>query len=469
MAREPSAPAVSGGAAAQPDVPAPDSPSAANPVFAFLLFGTPLTGALNLWVSLANELHARGFGVHAWWTFERLKGSGLHPAIPQRMLFHVARYSRVALPRGMRDGIGRTVSTIVPFGWRHRWFLDRPGAVRWLMDGLVRRICDGVDEDRPLARRLARGLGRAGVTHVLPMLAELGPWALAARRLAGRRFGVLAMFQGYELTANYARPAGLEGRFYERLRQCVQQSDWPAVAVSEAYRRRVIAEIGVPPSRVSVIPCGIRPLAAPPREEAVRRVAAALPNYRPGVPLLTYLGRRDAEKGIDLLLYAAALLRSRGIEVQVAVCGHTLHGGFYAEACRHIAENLRLDVHWHDYVGADLRAALFVASDVVVYPSIWGEPFGMVSVEAMSCGTPVVVPDSGGVRESIEAGGLAGGLTFRSLDSGHLADVLGRILTEPGLRERLRAAAPRVAAAYSLDAMTDRFLRHMGLPLRRAT
>ncbi len=442
------------------------STPAKESVFGFILFGTPMTGALALWVSVANELHARGFRVHVWWAFDRMPGSGLHPDIPEHWLFHAARYAPYHIPHTVRHGFGRMVSAVFTRPFRERFFLRHAFLIRRLMRGMIRRICNGAEGDTHLARRFAREMRRAGVTHVLPMLADLSPWAFAAADRMAAPPAVLAMFQGYEVVANYARPAGLEAPFYARLRECVARSPWPAVAVSEDNRRRIIAEVGLAESQISVIPNGIRPLDAPPHGEAARRVAAAFPAYRPGVPLVTFLGRRDPEKGVDLLLYAAALVRGRGRDLQLAVCGSTIHGLFYGEACRQVAENLRLDVMWGEFVPDDLRAALFAASDVVVYPSIHGEAFGLVPVEAMSCGTPVIVPDSGGVSQVIRSDGIVGGLTFRELDSGDLADQIERVLSDEALRRNLRDAAPRVAATHSLETMTDRLLAHMDLPAR---
>ena len=123
-----------------------------------------------------------------------------------------------------------------------------------------------------------------------------------------------------------------------------------------------------------------------------------------------------------------------------------------------IAENLRQAALWSDYVSEELRAALFKVSHAVVYPSIHREAFGMVAVEAMAHGTPVIVPDFGGVVEAIQAEGRMGGLLFRSWDSGDLAEQMAKILENPELRRSLSEAAPFVAAYHSVPRMVDRVL-----------
>ena len=116
------------------------------------------------------------------------------------------------------------------------------------------------------------------------------------------------------------------------------------------------------------------------------------------------------------------------------------------------------------FVSDELRSALFVASRCVVYPSIHYEPFGMVPVEAMAYGTPVVVPDRGGITEAVQVGHDAGGLVFRTWDSAHLAGQIERLLSDEATWQKLSAAAPRVAAHFSVERLADRILDHVEIP-----
>jgi glycosyltransferase involved in cell wall biosynthesis len=182
------------------------------------------------------------------------------------------------------------------------------------------------------------------------------------------------------------------------------------------------------------------------------------------VPLVTFLGRRDTEKGIDLLLYAVTILRRRGVNLQLVVSGPTLFGDHYSQVCRQLAEDLRCPVMWSNKISDDLRSALFAHSRCIVYPSIHREPFGMVAVEALAHRTPAIVPDHGGIAAAIEANGECGGLRFRAWDSGHLAEQIERLLTDDDLHRRLVEAGPRIAEHYSVRNLADRVLAHLGLP-----
>lgn len=429
------------------------------------MLGGSLSGALIRDVRLANELAARGWRVRVWWAMDRDKSTRLAPGVRQSWLFHGCRYLRSS-GSDAADGFGRLLTAITRDKNRRRSAQKRPRIIERLMQGLILRVCAGVDGDRRLIRRFARSIAASEVTHLLPMLAILCPWVQAARRHLNRPLRYLVTFQGYELYGSYARPLGCERRLYDRLAETVAASDFPAVAVSDDYAQRVIADIGVPAESLRSIPPGVPLKVSVDPSDAAALLASKFPRYRRGVPLVTYLGRRDTEKGIDLLLYAASILRSRGLDFQVAVCGPTLFGNLYSEVCCKLAEDLRCPVLWSNQISDELRSALFLQSRCVVYPSIHREPFGMVAAESLAHGTPAIVPDYGGVAAAIEAEGETGGLRFRVWDSAHLADRIAALLEDETLYRRLADAGPRVAAHYSVSRLADRILAHIDLPPR---
>lgn len=444
--------------------------STKQPVLGFVLFGGSLTGALVRDVRLANECSARGYPVHVWWVMDRQANVGLRPEIQQHLLINGLRFlTRVPMVRGMWESIGRVLSSIFSQQVRAHVFQRRPRLAERLMSNLTRDLCAGVENDAPVIRRFGRQMREHGVTHMLPMLEMLCLWTDAARASLDDRPKLLVTFQGYELYSTYARSLGLEQRLYQQLAACVERSDYPAIAVSEDYRLRVHEEIGVPLGRLVAIPPGV-PAAKRMENEAARQaLLTKFKDYQPDVPLIAFLGRRDTEKGIDLLLYAAKILEQRGVKFQIAICGPTLWGDHYGGICRKIAEELRINIMWRRFVPNEVRSALFVLAHCVVYPSIHREPFGMVAAEAAAHGTPAIVPDHGGVASAIEAmgGGESAGVRFKSWDSGDLAAQIERLLTDRALHQRLSEAGPRVAEHYSIPNLADRVLTHIGLPTRR--
>ena len=88
------------------------------------------------------------------------------------------------------------------------------------------------------------------------------------------------------------------------------------------------------------------------------------------------------------------------------------------------------------WIGDDVLHSLYRIADVCVVPSLY-EPFGLVALEAMASDCPCIVADTGGLREIVSHGEV--GLRFRARDSDSLGEMVERVLTDPGLRERLVA------------------------------
>ncbi|HUB27337.1 MAG TPA: glycosyltransferase family 4 protein [Tepidisphaeraceae bacterium] len=433
----------------------------ADPVFAFLaLTSGSYEGAIIKDIRLANELHARGFRVIIYWMLQTNR-SLANPQIPQRVLCNGTRY-QMTRPSNLLDRAGALLS-LYSAGRRRRFIQEHSDYVARVMCNLMRAVCDG---DPNLERRLERFIVRDGVTHLLPTFAFLCPWAQAVKERGRAKFDYLVEFKGEEIFANYAQEIGRLDEYYARLRQVTAASRWPAIAVSRDYALRLQQEIGIEPSRLLPIYPGIE---LPPLKERPEfsMLLKLFPRLRPDLPIVTYFGRQDSEKGIDLLLYAAKLLAMQGVQMQLLVCGGSSFGWKYGQVCREIAGHLRLFVRWKRRLDDDMREALYAHSRCVVYPSIHREPFGMVAPEAMSHGTPVLVPDHGGIAETLGADGQRGGLTFKAWDTADLAAQLKRLLVDDMLHARLSSAARSVAANFSIANMADRTLEHMGIGTRK--
>jgi glycosyltransferase involved in cell wall biosynthesis len=157
------------------------------------------------------------------------------------------------------------------------------------------------------------------------------------------------------------------------------------------------------------------------------------------------------------------MLLDRGLKMQLVICGGSSFGQRYRDVIKQIAEHLRVPIHHHHRIPTQMRDALYAYSRCIVYPSIHREPFGMVAPEAMSHGTPVLVPDQGGITEAIQWNGQSGGLTFKSWDSADLARQLERLLADDVLYAQLKSNTRPIAAHFSVERMTDQVLAHLGL------
>lgn len=220
----------------------------------------------------------------------------------------------------------------------------------------------------------------------------------------------------------------------------------------------------LPPGKVDVVPNGTDLRAFRARPAAV---AAARARWAAGGPLLVYAGRLEWEKGVHVLLAALPRLRRRHPGVHLVVAGT----GTMADDLRQRARGHRLgrSVTFAGTLPTGELAALMAAADVVVAPSLY-EPFGLVALEAATAGAPLVVSDTGGLREFVQHG--VSGLRTAPGDPAALAGAVSTLLRDEVGAQRMartaRAAAasvswPRVAeltgSVYAMAVREERALR----------
>jgi glycosyltransferase involved in cell wall biosynthesis len=111
-------------------------------------------------------------------------------------------------------------------------------------------------------------------------------------------------------------------------------------------------------------------------------------------------------------------------------------------------------VRFDEVARADL-AARYRDADVLVFPSEWEEPFGLVPVEAMACGTPVIASGTGGSAEFLVDG--ANTLVARPGDVDAWAASISRLAVDPPLREKLARGGLATADALDVDRVADAF------------
>ncbi|GAB6903968.1 glycosyltransferase family 4 protein [Kineosporia succinea] len=212
------------------------------------------------------------------------------------------------------------------------------------------------------------------------------------------------------------------------------------IAVSEDARRTVVDHLG---GDAVVIPNGVfvdRFAAAPPRPEW---------QGTPGRPAIAFLGRLDEpRKGLPVLAAALPALLERHPGLRVLVLGRG-----EAEEALAAAGPARGAVELLGALDDDAKASLLRSVDAYVAPHIGGESFGIVLVEAMSAGAPVIASDLGAFRRVLDEGAL--GLLARTGDPDALAAAVSASLENPDqARERAARASvavrrydwPRVAA-----------------------
>ncbi len=171
---------------------------------------------------------------------------------------------------------------------------------------------------------------------------------------------------------------------------------------------------------------------------------------------LIFVGRLVSDKGVDLLLHALGLLRREGLEPDLTVAG----AGPEAENLSALSRELTLG-HQVSFVGqktAEELVRLLNEHRIMVIPSRWAEPFGVVALEGIACGCAVVGSEAGGLTEAIGPCGI----TFANGDERSLADALKRVLLDQALEDSFRRAAPEHLAKFKAREVAQQYLRLLG-------
>jgi phosphatidylinositol alpha-mannosyltransferase len=173
----------------------------------------------------------------------------------------------------------------------------------------------------------------------------------------------------------------------------------------------------------------------------VARFAEARPADHGARPIVLFFGRLERRKGLEVLIQA--MTRLRDLDSLLVVVG----GGPQQRPCRGLARRLQVDVRWIGAVHEDLKPSTFASADVYCAPALGGESFGIVLIEAMAAGTPVVCSDLPGFRAVVDGAGV---LTAPG-DPGRLADGLRRVLTRSDEAKRMSVEGARVAEQFDWD------------------
>ncbi len=168
---------------------------------------------------------------------------------------------------------------------------------------------------------------------------------------------------------------------------------------------------------------------------------------------LVFLGRLVSAKGADLLLSALGCLKKRGLAPRLTIIG----SGPEEPELRRQAEDLGIAdqiVFAGVKVEAEL-AQLLNAHKILVAPSRWQEPFGIVALEAIACGCVVIGSEGGGLKDAIGACGI----TFPNGDVEGLADRLADLLTRHDKMAVFRAAAEAHLSRHTKSAIAAAYLQ----------
>ena len=243
----------------------------------------------------------------------------------------------------------------------------------------------------------------------------------------------VTMFHTLGRLKQLANPFELEPPLrLEMEQQIVQQAD-RIIAATTDERNQIVRYCGVSANRVQVIPCGVdlKLFTAHNKQQARKTLG-----FKPHQPVLLFVGRLDPFKGPDLFLRSAVMMKE---QAQLIVVGGRLHGDKELQELQKLAHDLGIGQRVH-FLGARPQQELpllYSAADVTVVPS-YHESFGLVAVESLACGTPVVATRAGGLM-TVVRNNETGYLVPRC--PGFFAERLDALLSDSTLLARMQLAA----------------------------
>jgi glycosyltransferase involved in cell wall biosynthesis len=260
---------------------------------------------------------------------------------------------------------------------------------------------------------------------------------LPRRQICTRKFGPACLPLNYLRGCGARDPLKLVDLYtIQRARAGVLEGLTATVVASE-YMRQVYLEHGIPQSKLHVLPYPVEGLVdptPPPPSQALDRVL--------------FLGRLTSGKGCARAVQATARCQhALGRRLHLTVAGE----GPELLRCQRLAMRLGVEVDFVGWIGPARRLELLRKADVLIVPSLWPEPFGIVGIEAAAVGLPAVAYSAGGIVDWLrpgETGELADGSHFGPRP---LAAALERALRDPAHHRQLQLGAWRIAHEFDTE------------------
>ena len=260
------------------------------------------------------------------------------------------------------------------------------------------------------------------------------PAGVAAKRLTGKPLIV------HVHATEFDRCGGnhVNQQVYDREREGMNLADY-VITVSELTKKIVVEKYGIHPDKITVVHNGNTPSSpsVSSRFESLQQLK------KDNKKVVLFAGRITIQKGVDYFVHAAKKVLQYNKDVYFIVAG----SGDMEQQIVSLTAQLGISDHFlfTGYYKLDEQASLFSLADVVVMPSV-SEPFGIIPLESMSNGTPVIVSKQSGVAEVISHA-----LKVDFWDTDETANKILAVLTHPVLKETLQKEGLRQVGGITWD------------------
>lgn len=261
---------------------------------------------------------------------------------------------------------------------------------------------------------------------IIPLITEKYPIVITLH-------GIVSIESNYSIRNKVL----LRNIIYRKLeKQAIKQAD-RLIAVSPSIRE-ICLKMGSSPSKIALIPNGI----------VIEEYEVESKN--PISPSILYIGRLVKIKGIDILVKALPIIKGSYPNIKLYIAGM---GGQYNKINSLVKRlDLTENVVFLGNVFGSEKRCLIASTDILVTPSRY-EAFGIVILEAMASGKPVVASDVGGIPYIVDDGKT--GLLFKDGDIDELAKNVLNLLTDKSTRLNMGRAGKEKAKLFSWEEIAD--------------
>jgi spore coat protein SA len=226
------------------------------------------------------------------------------------------------------------------------------------------------------------------------------------------------------------------------------------VCVSDYIRRQAVAVFPEYADRFCVVFNATDPdVFKPYGDEAIRQLDGIVP-IDPDKQYLLYVGRLTPVKGVHVLIEAFKEVHRQLPDVRLIITGSSFFGGAaktdYEQRLIDLAESVSEYIVFTGYLAHEKLKYLYSFADMLVFPSTWQEPFGLVMLESMSAGTCSVCSAVGGIPEVLETN--VNGVLVQPDDANELARTICKTLRDPKSMRRMEDnARHKIVANYTWE------------------
>jgi len=169
-----------------------------------------------------------------------------------------------------------------------------------------------------------------------------------------------------------------------------------------------------------------------------------LPQFNNQRPKILFMGRFEPRKGLKYLIQALPIIKEQIPDILLIVCGAGLLGYAYQE---YISKDVKENIYFAGLIKGEERARYYASCDVFCAPSVGHESFGIVLLEAMASGKPVVASDISGYRTILEDG--KEGFLSQPREPKDIANRIIKILSNLNLSKTMAEAGRKKALRYT--------------------